>query len=91
MPYERASDVGFCVVDSNADLIANALARRLRDAAADMETEANRLLRGRNAVELSDLAMIDLDRSIKRLGYIAETLREVQRAQARKGYLQAAE
>ena len=91
MPYERASDVGFCVVDSNADLIANTLARRLREAAAEMESEANRLFRGRNAVELSDLAMIDLDRSIKRLGYIAETLRDVQRAQTHKGYLQAAE
>jgi hypothetical protein len=91
MPYERPSDVGFCIVDSNADLIANTLVRRLRDAAADMEGEVNRLFRGRNAVELGDLAMVDLDRTIKRLGYMAKTLRDVQRAQAHMGYLQAAE
>ena len=91
MPYERASDVGFCVVDSNADLIANTLVRRLCDAAADMEGEVNRLFRGRNAVELGDLATIDLERTLKRLGYMAETLREIRRAQTRKGYLQAAE
>ena len=91
MPYERPSDVGFCAVDGNADLIANALVRRLRDAAAEMEREANRLFRGRNAIELGDLARADLDRTIKRLAYMADTLRDVQRTQAHRGFLQAAE
>ena len=91
MPYERPSDVGFCAVDGNADLIADALVRRLRKAAAEMESEANRLFRGRNAVELGDLPMADLDRTIKRLAYMADTLREVQRAQTHRGFLQAAE
>lgn len=91
MIYERASDVGFCVVDGNADPIANALVRRLRDAAADMEADVNRLYRGRNAVELSDRATTDLERIIKRLSYMAETLREIRRAQMQASYLQAAE
>ena len=49
MPHERPSDVGFCVVDSNADLIANTLVRRVRDGSAELESEINRLYRGRNA------------------------------------------
>ena len=91
MPYERPSGVGFCVVDGNADRIANALVRRLRATAAAMESEVNRLYRGRNAVDLGDLAMADLDRTIKRLAYMADTLRDVRRAQTRTSYLQAAE
>jgi hypothetical protein len=35
--------------------------------------------------------MIDLERTLKRLGYMSETLRQIRRAQTRKGYLQAAE
>jgi hypothetical protein len=91
MPYENARDVGFCVVDANADPIANTLVRRLRDATVDMESDVNRLYRGRNAFELSDLALADIERSIGRLKYMAETLREVEGAQRRVAYLQAAE
>jgi len=91
MSRERPTDVGFCVVDSNADLIANTLVRRVRDAAVEIESEVNRLYRGRNAFELTDLSQIDLEKTIKRLVYLAETLREVQRSQERVVYLQAAE
>ncbi len=91
MPFERPSDVGFCVVDSNADLIANTIVRRVRDGSAELETEINRLYRGRNAVTLSEVAVMDLERTIKRLTYLAETLRDVQRAQREDKYLQAAE
>ncbi len=91
MPLERPSDVGFCVVDSNADLIANTLVRRVRDGSAELETEINRLYRGRNAYALSEVAVMDLERTIKRLAYLAETLRDVQRAQREDRYLQAAE
>ncbi len=91
MPFERPSDVGFCVVDSNADLIANTIVRRVRDGSAELETEINRLYRGRNAVTLSEVAVMDLERTIKRLTYLAETLRDVQRAQREDNYLQAAE
>jgi hypothetical protein len=91
MPQERASDVGFCVVDSNADMIADALIRRLRETAADMESQANRLYRGRNAYDLNAVAKLDLERTVKRLNYIADTLRQVQGAQSRIAYLQAAE
>jgi hypothetical protein len=91
MPLERPSDVGFCVVDSNADLIANTLVRRVRDGSAELETEINRLYRGRNAFALSEVAVADLERTIKRLSYLAETLRDVQRSQREDRYLQAAE
>ena len=91
MTFDRASDAGFCIVDDNADLIATTLVRRLRDAATEMETSVNRLYRGRNAFALPDLARMDLERSIKRLAYMAETLREVQRAQDRAPMLEAAE
>jgi hypothetical protein len=91
MPTQNARDVGFCVLDANADPIANTLARRVREAAGDMESEVNRLFRGRNAFELSDGALADIERTIGRLKYMAETLREVERAQRRVAYLQAAE
>jgi hypothetical protein len=92
MPYERPSDLGFSVMDGNADPIAHALVRRLRDASAEMERDVNRLFQGRHAVDLGGLAMTDLERTIKRLAYMAETLREVQKAQAHGvTYLQAAE
>lgn len=91
MPLERPSDVGFCVVDSNADLIANTLVRRVRDGSAELETEINRLYRGRNAFALSEVAVADLERTIKRLSYLAETLRDVQCSQREDRYLQAAE
>ncbi len=91
MSNQRPSDVGFCVVDDNADLIANTLVRRLRDATAEMESEVNRLYRGRGAVDLTELARIDLDKAIRRLRYMADTLREVQAAQGSRRYLEAAE
>ena len=91
MLSERASDAGFCAVDSNADLIAEAMVRRLRDTAAEMEASVNRLYRGRDAFTLTDRARTDLERSIRRLAEMAEALREIQRAQDRAPMLQAAE
>jgi hypothetical protein len=91
MAQERPSEAGFCVVDANADLIATTLVRRLRETAAEMEASVNRLYRGRHAVDLPDLARMDLERTIRRLAYIAETLRDVQRAQDAPAFLEAAE
>jgi hypothetical protein len=45
MAKVRASDVGFCVVDGNANVIADNLVHRIREAAADMESQVNRLYR----------------------------------------------
>ena len=91
MLSERARDAGFCAVDSNADLVAEAMVRRLRDTAAEMEASVNRLYRGRDAFTLADRARTDLERSIRRLAEMAEALREIQRAQDRAPMLQAAE
>ncbi len=91
MSHESASQVGFCLVDSNADLVADTLVRRIRDMAADMETEVNRLYRGRNAYDLNAVAKLDLDKTVKRLNYLAETLRDVQRSQSHVRLMQAAE
>ena len=92
MSQDRPSDVGFCVVDSNADLIADTLVRRLRETAAEMESHVNRLYRGRSSYDLNKVAQLDLEKTIKRLNYMAETLRQVQKAQAKGvAYLQAAE
>lgn len=92
MSQERPSDAGFCVVDDNADFIADALVRRLRESAAEMESQVNRLYRGRNGYDLNAVARRDLEKTVRRLGYMAETLRDIQRAQsAGVTYLQAAE
>lgn len=93
MSNQRASDVGFCIVDTNADLIADTLVRRLRETAAEMESSVNRLYRGRNAYDLNTVSQLDLEKTIRRLQYMATTLRDVQRAQNddRVTYLQAAE
>jgi hypothetical protein len=92
MPQQRPSNVGFCTVDDNADIIADALVRRLRETAAEMETQVNRLYRGRKSYELNAIAKLDLDKTVKRLRYMAETLREIEKAQAGGvTYLQAAE
>lgn len=91
MSKVRASNVGFCVVDSNADAIANNLVQRIREASAEMESQVNRLYRGRQAYDLKDGAKRDLEKTIERLNYMARTLREVQNEQAQIVYLQAAE
>jgi hypothetical protein len=94
MAKERASDVGFCVADSNADLIADTLVRRLRDMAAEMESHVNRMYRGRNAYDLNTVAQLDVEKTIRRLDYMAATLRDVKRVQEQGSnitYLQAAE
>ena len=92
MSQERPSDVGFCVVDSNADLIADSLVRRLRESAAEMESHVNRLYRGRNSFELNEVAKLDLEKTARRLNYMAETLRQIEKAQADGvHYLEAAE
>jgi hypothetical protein len=91
MSKVRASDVGFCVVDGNANVIADNLVHRLREAAVDMESQVNRLYRGRRAYDLSEGTKADLDKAIEQLTYMARTLREVQKEQSKVVYLQAAE
>jgi hypothetical protein len=91
MSQDRASDVGFCVVDSNADLIAETIVRRLRETAIEMERSVNRLHRGRQSFALNEVAQLDLERTIRRLTYMTDTLRGVQAAQKREVYLEAAE
>ena len=57
-----------------------------------MESHVNRLYRGRNSFDLNGVATLDLDKTVKRLAYMVETLREVQKVQAAGvTYLQAAE
>ncbi|WP_230531346.1 hypothetical protein [Microvirga roseola] len=92
MSKVRASDVGFCVTDSNANAIAENLVHRIRESTADMESQVNRLYRGRQAYDLDDAAKLDLDRAIERLTYMARTLRDVRKEQQSDiVYLQAAE
>ena len=91
MSNERASDVGFCIADSDADLVADLLVSRLRETASAMESEVNRLFRGRNSFELRAASRRDIAKTIRRLQGMAETLREIERAQDRTPYLQAAE
>ncbi|MET0531548.1 hypothetical protein [Microvirga sp. P5_D2] len=91
MARMRASDVGFCVVDGNADVIADNLVHRIREAAVEMESQVNRLYRGRHAYDLNTGTKVDLDKAIEQLNYMARTLREVQGEQSKVVYLQAAE
>ena len=91
MSKVHASAVGFCVADSNANAIADNLVHRIHEAAAEMESQVNRLYRGRQAYDLEDGAMLDLEKAIERLNYMAKTLREVQAEQSPVVYLQAAE
>jgi hypothetical protein len=91
MTKVRASDVGFCVVDDNANVIADNLVHRIREAAAEMESQVNRLYRGRRAYDLEEGTKLDLNKAIEQLNYMARTLREVQSEQSRIVYLQAAE
>jgi hypothetical protein len=91
MSKVRASNVGFCVVDSNADVIADNLVHRIREAAVEMESQVNRLYRGRQAYDLNEGSRQDVERAIERLSYMARTLREVQSEQTKVVYLQAAE
>jgi hypothetical protein len=91
MTKVRASDVGFCVVDDNANVIADNLVHRIREAAAEMESQVNRLYRGRRAYDLEEGTKLDLNKAIEQLNYMARTLREVQSEQSKFVYLQAAE
>jgi len=91
MSKVRASDVGFCVVDDNANVIADNLVHRIREAAVDMESHVNRLYRGRQAYDLNQGTKADLDKAIEQLNYMARTLREVQSEHSKVVYLQAAE
>ena len=91
MAKVRASDVGFCVVDGNANVIADTLVHRIREAAAEMESQVNRLYRGRQAYDLEAGTTHDLEKAIEQLTYMTRTLREVQREQSQVVYLQAAE
>jgi hypothetical protein len=87
----RASHVGFCVVDSNADVIADNLVHRLHEATAKMESQVNRLYRGRQAYDLNEGSRLELEKAIERLNYMAQTLRDVHNEQTKVVYLQAAE
>jgi hypothetical protein len=91
MTKVRASDVGFCVVDDNANVIADNLVHRIREAAAEMESQVNRLYRGRRAYDLEEGTKLDLNKAIEQLNYMARTLCEVQSEQSKVVYLQAAE
>ena len=91
MAKVRASDVGFCVVDDNANVIADNLVHRIREAAAEMESQVNRLYRGRQAYDLEEGTKLDLNKAIEQLNNMARTLREVQGEQTRVVYLQAAD
>jgi hypothetical protein len=91
MTKVRASDVGFCVVDDNANVIADNLVHRIREAAAEMESQVNRLYRGRRAYDLEEGTKLDLNKAIEQVNYMARTLREVQSEQSKVVYLQAAE
>jgi hypothetical protein len=91
MAKVRPSDVGFCVVDDNANVIADNLVHRIREAAAEMESQVNRLYRGRHAYDLEEGTKLDLNKAIEQLNYMARTLRDVQGEQSRVVYLQAAE
>ncbi|MGO4389604.1 hypothetical protein AB4Y85_18965 [Microvirga sp. 2YAF29] len=91
MARMRASDVGFCVVDGNADVIADNLVHRIRETAVEMESQVNRLYRGRQAYDLTDGTKMDLDKAIEQLNYMARTLREIRSEQSKVVYLQAAE
>jgi ribose 1,5-bisphosphokinase PhnN len=91
MAKVRASDVGFCVVDANADVIADNLIHRIRETAVEMEAQVNRLYRGRQAYDLSQGTKADLDKAIEQLTYMARTLRQVHKEQSKVVYLQAAE
>jgi|GEM_PF-2672267 len=91
MAKVRASDVGFCVVDGNANVIADNLVHRIREAAAEMESQVNRLYRGRKAYDLEAGTTDDLEKAIEQLTYMARTLREVKNEQSKVVYLQAAE
>lgn len=91
MSKQRASDVGFCVIDSNADVIADNLVHRIRESAMEMESHVNRLYRGRNTYDLNAGAQADLTKAIERLNYMAKTLRDISSVQSRIVYLQAAE
>ncbi|MBQ0820342.1 hypothetical protein HPT29_021165 [Microvirga terrae] len=91
MAKVRASDVGFCVVDDNANVIADNLVHRIREAAVDMESQVNRLYRGRQAYDLEEGTKLDLDKAIEQLAYMARTLREIRNEQSKVVYLQAAE
>jgi hypothetical protein len=91
MTKVRASDVGFCVVDDNANVIADNIVHRIREAAAEMESQVNRLYRGRKAYDLEEGTKLDLNKAIEQLNYMARTLREVQSEQSKVVYLQAAE
>ncbi len=86
-----ASEVGFCIVDSNADVIADNLVRRVYDSAVEMESDINRLYRGRNSFDLNAVARIDLRKAAERLAYMAQTLRDIDDAQDHVVYLNAAE
>ena len=63
----------------------------IREAAAEMESQVNRLYRGRRAYDLEEGTKLDLNKAIEQLNYMARTLREVQSEQSRVVYLQAAE
>jgi hypothetical protein len=90
MSKERASEIGFCIDDDNANLVADLLVGRIRAAASEMEAQVNRLYCGRKAVELRAGAQRDIEKTIRRLHDMADTLRDVQAAQG-VVYLQAAE
>lgn len=91
MMRQHEHETDFCIVEGNADLVADLLVRRLHRLASEMESEVNRLYRGREAYALAGAAERDIEQVAERLRYMTQTLREVQAARAPRPYLVAAE
>jgi hypothetical protein len=87
-----ASEVGFCVVDDNADLIAGNLIAQIRELTSGIETRLNRLYKGREAYTLSDGEIRDLTKLAGQFLYFDRTASDILAAQASsEPVLQAAE
>lgn len=84
-----ASEVGFCVMDANADCIARNLIERLAEDASTDESLINRLYRGREVYSLSIHERMELVRFSKKCEYMALTALEILAAQ--RPHQQAAE
>lgn len=88
-----ASEVGFCVMDDNADLIAGNLVAQIRELSASIESKLNRLYKGREAFTLSDGEKQDLMKLAGQFVYFDRTASEILEAQeaSEPVILQAAE
>lgn len=87
-----ASEVGFCVMDDNADLIASNLIAQISEYASMIESRMNRLFKGREAYTLSEGEKQLLIKLSGRLSYLDRTADQILEAQEpSETILQAAE